>query len=79
MDECFEIPVLYKGKELLYPAEVIRYGYVHRILVNVQEQIIYLEKDEEGNYRAIGDEKNTKELDRELVHAIVSSVEALLK
>ncbi len=24
------------------------------------EQIIYLEKDEEGNYRAIGDEMNTQ-------------------
>jgi hypothetical protein len=79
MDESFEIPVVYKGKELLFPAQVIRYGYVHRIVINVDEQIIFLEKDEEGNYRAIGDEKNNKELDRELVQAIVSSVEELLK
>ena len=79
MDESFEIPVLYKGKELLYPAEVIRYGYVHRILINVDRQLLYLEKDEENNYRAIVDEKNTKELDRELVQTIVLSVEALLK
>ncbi len=79
MEEIFEIPVLYKGKELSFPAEVIRYGYVHRILINVDEQIIYLEKDEESNYRAIVDEKNTKEVNRELVQAIVLSVEALLK
>ena len=74
-----EIPVLYKGKEFSFPAEVIRYGYVHRIQINVDEQIIYLEKDEEGRYRAIGDEKNNKEVEKELVQAIVSSVEALLK
>jgi len=79
MEEIFEIPVLYKGKELYFPAEVIRYGYVHRILINVDGQLIYLEKDEEGNYRAIVDDKNTKELDRVLVQAIVLSVEALLK
>ncbi len=79
MEEIFEIPVLYKGKELAFPAEVIRYGYVHRIKINVVEQIIYLEKDEEGNYRAIADIANTKELDKELIQVVVSSVEALLK
>ena len=54
MEEGFEIPVLYKGKELLFAAEVIRNGYVHRIQVNVDEQIIYFEKDEgqlQGNRR----------------------------
>ncbi len=79
MEEIFEIPVIYKGKELYFPAEVIRYGYVHRILINVDGQILYLEKDEEGNYRAIVDENNTKELERVLVQAIVLSVQALLK
>ena len=79
MDEYFEIPVVYKGKEISFPAEVIRYGYVHRIQINVDEQILFLEKDEEGSYRAIGDGNNNKEIDRELVHAIVSSADALLK
>lgn len=53
MDKTFEIPLLYKGKECLYPAAVIRYGYVHRIQINVDGQVAYLEKDEEGNYRGI--------------------------
>lgn len=79
MADTFEIPVHYKGKELVFPAEVIRYGYVHRIKINVEEQIVYLEKDEEGSYRAIVDAANTKELDKELIHAIVSSVEEILK
>ena len=79
MNETFEIPVRYKGKELLYTAAVIRYGYVHRIKIDVEGQIIFLEKDEQGNYRAIGDENNNKDIDRELVQAIVSSVEAILK
>lgn len=67
------------GKEFEFPAEVIRYGYVHRIQVAVEDQILFLEKDEEGNYRAIADAANTKELERDLVQGIVSSVEELLK
>lgn len=77
--DTFEIPVLYKGKDMIFPAEVIRYGYVHRIQVDVKGQIIFLEKDEEGNYRAIAAETNTKDLERELIVAIVYSVETLLK
>lgn len=79
MDETFDIPVLYKGKEYLFPAAVIRYGYVHRIQINVDAQVVYLEKDEEGTYRAIADASNTKDLDRELVQAIVLSVKEILK
>jgi hypothetical protein len=79
MDSTFEIPVVYKGKEISFPAEVIRYGYVHRIQVDVEGQIIFLEKDEEGHYRVIAEAANTKDLERELVETIVSSVEELLK
>ena len=53
MENTCEIPVLYIGKELLFPAEVVRYGYVHRIKISVDGQVVYLEKDEENNYRAI--------------------------
>lgn len=79
MDNSFELPVLYKGKELVYPAEVIRYGYVHQIKIDIEGQIIILEKDEEGNYRAIAGATNTKELDKDLIQAIVSSLEAIIK
>ena len=75
----FEIPVEYKGKEFTFPAEVIRYGYVHRIQVDVNGQIIFLEKDEEGSYRAIADSSNKKELEKDLLQCIVSSVEEILK
>lgn len=77
--DSFEIPIEHKGKELLFPAEVIRHGYVHRIQVDVDGQIIFLEKDEEGSYRAIANGSNTKELDKGIVEAIVSSVETILK
>lgn len=76
--DTFEIPVLFRNKELLFPAEIIRYGYVHRIQVDVEGQIIFLEKDEEGNYRAIAEASKTN-IERELVEAIVFSVENLLK
>lgn len=79
MNESFEIPVVYKGKELAFPAEVIRYGYVHRIQVDIDSQIVFLEKDEEGNYRAIVEGQTNKELDKELIQFIVSAVDAILK
>ena len=79
MDELFEIPVLHKGKECLYSAEVIKYGYVHRIKINVDDQLLFLEKDEEGSYSAIADAGNSKELDKALIQTIVMSLESLLK
>jgi len=79
MHDIFEIPIKFKGKEFTYTAEVFRYGYVHRIQVDVEGQIIFLENDEEGNYRAIIDGVNNKAIDKELIQAIVTSIETILK
>ncbi|HUS00863.1 MAG TPA: hypothetical protein VMY77_04010 [Chitinophagaceae bacterium] len=79
MHNLFEIPVVYNGEEIVFPAEVIRYGYVHRIQINIDGQVVYLEKDEEGSYRAIVDVANSKDIGKELIAAIVSSVESIIK
>ena len=80
MDDIFEIPVIYQGKELHFNAELLRVGYVHKILVDVNGQMVSIEKDDEGNYRAIlVDLDSENKIDKGLVKVIVESVEELLK
>ena len=80
MDEQFEIPVTYCGKELQFNAELLRVGYIHKILIDVNGQMISIEKDDEGNYRAIlVDLESENKIDKGLIKAIVESLEELLK
>ena len=53
MEDIFEIPVTYKGEELLFTASLKAYGYVHKIEVDVNGQTIIFEQDEEGLYRGM--------------------------
>jgi hypothetical protein len=38
MDDSFQIPVTYKGEDLLFNASLKVYGYVHKIEVDVAGQ-----------------------------------------
>lgn len=81
MDE-FEIPVIWKGKEWSFPAQLQQFGFSHRIVVDVNGVQVQLEPDEERNYRAIvvdPDNPAAKQLDPALVGAIVEVVESLVK
>lgn len=53
MDDHFEIPVVYNGKELSLPARLVSAGYITRIEVTVENDVILFEPDEEGGYRAM--------------------------
>lgn len=53
MYDPFELPVSYKGEELLFPAELKQIGYTHAIVVDVYGQEVLFEPDEERNYRAV--------------------------
>ena len=82
MDEIFELPVSYKGGELLFPARLQQLGYTHRFIVEVNGKEFFFEPDEEQNYRALVDpehmEKDNK-LNVELLKAIAEGIEAVLK
>jgi hypothetical protein len=75
MEETFEIPVTYKNQEVLFKAHVIRYGYIHHIIGTD----ITIERDEEGNYRALANPQkmNDNKIEVELLRAIVGVLEAL--
>lgn len=55
MNEPFELPVTYKGEDLLLPAQLLNYGYTHKFKVTVNEQEVLFEPDEERVYRALVD------------------------
>ena len=78
MQESFELPVAFKGKTILLPAELKIWGYSHRILVTWEEQVITFEPDEERNYRAlIADGERPPAL--EIIKAITDSIESVFK
>jgi hypothetical protein len=82
MDDTFEIPVKYKGKDLHFPARLQTIGYTHRIEVDLYGQQIFLEPDEERNYRAILDPAATQPgttVDVELLKEIVAAIETIVK
>ncbi len=53
--DTLEIPVTCKNKELSFKAHVARFGFVNHIIVDLDGVQIIIERDEEGNYRALGD------------------------
>ena len=82
MEEEFELPVKYKGEELMFNAKLIVTGYTHKFSVDVNGQIIIFEPDEERNYRAVtnyDDIGKNKVVDIELLKEITKAIESIVQ
>jgi hypothetical protein len=80
MNEPFDLPVMHRGEEIFFPAQLKQFGYTHRFVVNVRGTEIFFEPDEERNYRAIIEqEKVDKEVSIELLQAIANAIESIVK
>lgn len=80
MNEPFDLPVSYKGKDLRFPSRLLQFGYTHKFQVNVYGTEVLFEPDEEGRYRALVEpEEASKELTPELLQAIAEGIECVLK
>jgi hypothetical protein len=80
MNDTFDLPVRYKGEELLFPATLRQLGYTHRFEVCVGDELIFFERDEEGAYRAlVSGDHQPADLKPELLQAIADGIEAVLK
>jgi hypothetical protein len=81
MTQDFDLPVSYRGKELLFPAALQASRFSHQFLVDVYGLKILFEPDEERNYRAMLDpellDKNRK-IDVELLKAIAQAIETIV-
>lgn len=55
-------------------AHVARFSYINHIVVNLLGNPVTIERDEEGNYRALGDEEKLRnsKVDVELVKAVIT-------
>ena len=80
MDEPFELPVTYKGEELLFPAQLHLLGYTHQFRVGVYGVEVFFEPDESGEYRALIDPSlidNNHKIDIALLQAIAHGILAI--
>ncbi len=74
-EETFELPVVYKGAELMLPAKFVQMGYIYKIFITVNEQKIIFEADEERNLRAIVEgSPKSENISIELIQAISESL-----
>ena len=77
MDEQFDLPVQYKGDQLIFKSTLNVYGYTHKFNVEVNGQTIVFEPDEERNYRAVInpiDLESNKNIDIELLKKIAEAL-----
>ena len=82
MDNSFELPIDYNGKEYLFSASLITYGYSYKIAVTVFDTIINFEPDEEGSFRALTDPEEIKHntaITKALLQTIAETLHELLR
>jgi hypothetical protein len=81
MDERFLLEVTYKGEVLKYDTEMRNYGYVQKVMVDIDGLPVTFEPDEEGSYRALVSPElvNNKDnkLEVGLLQAIAQQLEEL--
>jgi hypothetical protein len=80
MYEVFDLPVKHRGHEILFPAQLVQAGYMHKFKVTVGDTEVLFEPDEEGTYRAlIEPEKIGKDFTSDLLADIAASIEKVLR
>ncbi len=80
MPDSFELPVWYKGKELMLPAELQAWSTSHRIIVTIEDFSFTFEPDEERNYRAIvsmEERPKAENIDQELLKVVAETLHDL--
>jgi hypothetical protein len=81
MEDGFELPVVYRNEECLFPARLLQLGYTFRVEVDIRGRLFNFEPDEERNWRALlpyGDE-DRKAIDVELLRAVAEALESITK
>lgn len=74
MADSFNLPIELNGQEYEYPTQILRYGYTHKVQVDINNTIVTFEPDEDGIYRALTD----KDISVALLKEISDTLKALL-
>ncbi|HEX8548940.1 MAG TPA: hypothetical protein VF691_18385 [Cytophagaceae bacterium] len=77
MEESIEIPISYKGEEIIFLGIIVSTGYNYSIKVDINGLTVTFEPDEERHYRIMIDplQANTHKYDLELLKCIASALE----
>ncbi len=76
MEEAFRLPVEFNGQVQEIDVTLRVTGFSPRFIASVNGEEVIIEKDEEGSYRAIQfDPQASGQLDKDLVAAIVTSIQ----
>jgi len=62
----------------MYPAQIMRYGYTHKVHVTIDDVVVVFEPDEEGNYRAAVDPASAPNISKALLEDISATLRFLL-
>lgn len=70
--EEFELPVTYKGKDLLFNVRLATFTYGYKFYVEIDDNEVVFERDDEGNLRAIVPEVTSgTTIEKGLIEAII--------
>jgi hypothetical protein len=82
VEESFTITVLYKGAEKEITGRLRVSAYTHQFLFTIGDAEIILEKDDEGNFRALNPSALSDpghKTDPSLVRALIEEMEKIMK
>ncbi|UKB85950.1 hypothetical protein LF887_10080 [Chryseobacterium sp. MEBOG06] len=70
--EEFELPVTYKGKDLIFNVRLATFSHGYKFYVDINGCEVVFERDDEGNLRAIvPDASSNHPVEKELIAAII--------
>ncbi|PKF76181.1 hypothetical protein [Chryseobacterium sp. PMSZPI] len=72
MEHNLELPVTYKGKELILNGRLATFTYGYKLYVDINGQEVIFERDDEGNLRAlVPDASSNPAIEKGLIAAII--------
>lgn len=79
MEQFFELPVTYRGQELLLPGRLVSFAYSYKLYITVEGEEWVFERDDYGEFRVMTEHTSVphKKIDPELVSAIIEVLEKL--
>lgn len=82
MEDEFELPVFFNKEQLHFTTRLLNYGYSYKLEVDIEGTHVLFEPDEERNWRALisyEDVQANKKLNTDLLQAVASAIEEVLK
>lgn len=82
MEDEFELPVTFDKQQLHFTTRLLNYGYSYKLEVDIEGTKVLFEPDEERSWRALishEDVQADKKLNTDLLRAVTSAIEEVLK